>query len=99
MNVDELPEDVPRKFEHSPENYSKAVLKDRGEAHFGWAVAEQFENLIDGEEFEEMNFNALKRIEKFLREVDEPEMANDIRFFSEEVKRMNPSITEGLGIF
>ena len=54
------------------ESLIAAVIKNE----HGWAVAEQFEATFNGEAFEEQNYNALKYIERTVRDVFNSDILN-----------------------
>jgi hypothetical protein len=59
-------------------------------AEFGWAVAEQAEDIISGQNFNEQNVNALKYIMGFAKSKGETELADDIKEYLDrcnEIKR------------
>jgi hypothetical protein len=63
-------------------------------AKHGWAVAEQFENTFDGEEFEEQNYNALGYIMTEINDLIRAELLDS--YHQDELKDYYEELSEYL---
>jgi len=64
-----------------PQKYSEEDLICLCTARYGWAIAEQLKDILNGDELEKQNYNALYYIYQFLSAKGERRLASEIKKF------------------
>jgi len=73
-------------FDGSLIKYDKDDFVAIVNSEYGWAVGEQANDILDGQEYEEQNSNALKYIAEFSKQKGEKELAESIYSYLEKLK-------------